>query len=414
MFRKEKISAVRIGLQFTETLCLFLMADLVEGRVRNNTHSVGDRVAHLSSDIISNIVSRLPMKSILICKSVCKTWYSLIQDPHFVDLQLSRTTHRPSQLILFNTSMDQLLLVDSVGCVVGEIPFNVVEGWAPDIMGSCNGMLCVASVNELDPVLVWNPITRDYIILPESESKLPVLHHHLGMGFDPFTKKYKVVRVYYEYFHSSAFTFEIITIGENSWKQLDTPFGALEIGKGASVFLDGYFYWIVIYEDNIHILSLDMVEEKFQKLSLLPIVKFPLCEPHWIEWSLLSSGGILSLMAIDQRGREKKRKRCIYQLMHVWQVKINKVEGLHMRYKHTCNLYSPLCLSYNAVISKGNDGNYLLKASCGYNGIPKLVLYMSNRENHFDLSLPTTITLDTSTSFEPSLISPRGPLLGLL
>ncbi|KAI3944636.1 hypothetical protein MKW98_021094 [Papaver atlanticum] len=45
-------------------------------------------------DIVCDIPSRLPVKSLLRLKCVSKRWYSLIQDPYFVDLHLIRSKAR--------------------------------------------------------------------------------------------------------------------------------------------------------------------------------------------------------------------------------------------------------------------------------------------------------------------------------
>lgn len=45
----------------------------------------------LPPEIISNILSRLPLDSVLRCKSVYKTWYNSARDPQFVDLQLNQS-----------------------------------------------------------------------------------------------------------------------------------------------------------------------------------------------------------------------------------------------------------------------------------------------------------------------------------
>lgn len=42
-------------------------------------------------DIVCDILSRLPVKSLLRFKCVYKRWYSLIRDPYFVDLHLIRS-----------------------------------------------------------------------------------------------------------------------------------------------------------------------------------------------------------------------------------------------------------------------------------------------------------------------------------
>ena len=45
----------------------------------------------LPLEIIENILLKLPIKSLIRCKSVCKGWFSLIFDPYFVKTHL----HQP-------------------------------------------------------------------------------------------------------------------------------------------------------------------------------------------------------------------------------------------------------------------------------------------------------------------------------
>lgn len=46
-------------------------------------------------DIITNILSRLPVKSLMICKSVSKYWWRLICSPSFMRMQLNRSQENP-------------------------------------------------------------------------------------------------------------------------------------------------------------------------------------------------------------------------------------------------------------------------------------------------------------------------------
>ncbi|KAL7250097.1 hypothetical protein ACSBR1_012153 [Camellia fascicularis] len=51
----------------------------------------------LPCQIILEILSRLPFKTLFLCQLVSKHWLSLILDPHFVNLHLSRS---PVSLLL--------------------------------------------------------------------------------------------------------------------------------------------------------------------------------------------------------------------------------------------------------------------------------------------------------------------------
>ncbi|KAL7218790.1 hypothetical protein ACSBR2_011954 [Camellia fascicularis] len=67
----------------------------------------------LPSQIILEILERLPIKTLFLCQLVSKHWLSLISDPHFVNLHLSRS---PVSLLLkpfyCNRGSNQLHLVD--------------------------------------------------------------------------------------------------------------------------------------------------------------------------------------------------------------------------------------------------------------------------------------------------------------
>jgi hypothetical protein len=50
------------------------------------SQELGTCFADLPFPIITDILIRLPIKSVLICKCVCKTWNTMISDRHFPNL----------------------------------------------------------------------------------------------------------------------------------------------------------------------------------------------------------------------------------------------------------------------------------------------------------------------------------------
>ena len=72
----------------------------------------------LPMEIISEILCRLPIESILTCKVVCKTWYGVTRDPCFVN-KLCNSHFQPTRLILkpwpcedISDASSHLVLVD--------------------------------------------------------------------------------------------------------------------------------------------------------------------------------------------------------------------------------------------------------------------------------------------------------------
>ncbi|PIA46025.1 hypothetical protein AQUCO_01600355v1 [Aquilegia coerulea] len=63
----------------------------------------GDNNLPIPNDILVEILTRVPPTSLLRFKCVCKHWYSLIQDPIFVDNQLNQAKKRVCNPIIPKT-----------------------------------------------------------------------------------------------------------------------------------------------------------------------------------------------------------------------------------------------------------------------------------------------------------------------
>ncbi|XP_026398446.1 F-box protein At3g07870-like [Papaver somniferum] len=114
----------------------------------------------LPEEIMLEILSRVPAESILECKSVSKPWRNLVQHLSFSQMHVN----------------------------------HHLSGF--DSAGSVNGLVCFSTYLDgfyKQSAYICNPITREYIVLPNFERK-QLLY---GFGCTPSTKEYKVVRIPY-------------------------------------------------------------------------------------------------------------------------------------------------------------------------------------------------------------------------
>ncbi|KAF2293400.1 hypothetical protein GH714_001291 [Hevea brasiliensis] len=195
---------------------------------------------HLPQELLAEILSRLPVKSILICRCVSKTWYSLITDPSFIAHHLKKTAARNSGLLFFGYVTEELdfpfkpyarylLYPDE------SFPANHVEELdCPlkglkvlyKIVGSCNGVFCL-SYGRYNRVVLWNPSVRKIVKIPWPNVTLNSHGLHkdsLGFGFDSSADDYKLVRIVY--LPGSNFDFdeippfvEIYSLRSRGWKK---------------------------------------------------------------------------------------------------------------------------------------------------------------------------------------------------
>uniref|UniRef100_A0A0E0DXR1 F-box domain-containing protein n=1 Tax=Oryza meridionalis TaxID=40149 RepID=A0A0E0DXR1_9ORYZ len=78
--------------------------DVPVAKRRRCVEPAGAAAAGIPEDIVEEILLRLPVKSILRFRSVCKSWRAMVADPRFVRLQLDHSTtaarHRPPSMLI--------------------------------------------------------------------------------------------------------------------------------------------------------------------------------------------------------------------------------------------------------------------------------------------------------------------------
>ncbi|XP_041009522.1 F-box protein At3g07870-like [Juglans microcarpa x Juglans regia] len=156
--------------------------------------------------MILNIVSRLSVSFLVQFKSVCKDWRMLAQDPDLVNMHSTRIGESNPCLIFRCNYLirNQLYFVKLPACINKKekvknlhVPFSTTMPEF-DVVGSCNGLLCLSDPLFSDALYIHNPFSRNYQVLPKS---IQYLNQELdfGFGFHPTTKEYKVIKFYCNY-----------------------------------------------------------------------------------------------------------------------------------------------------------------------------------------------------------------------
>ncbi|KAF9611247.1 hypothetical protein IFM89_028317 [Coptis chinensis] len=281
--------------------------------------------ASLLPELISDILSRLPMEDVLRFRSVSKEWYALTTDSAFIQMHLKRASCLPRRIFLeAKTNVDlheedhgpiaSLCLLETVnGMWRGkEIPVANMPGDHFFTLCSCNGLLCVTAKTSVDPLFIYNPIRRECVELPETCIEVESSLISVGFGFDDTTKKYKVVRFFkFRSGDDPCTRGEIITLGEGSWRELELSGRVVSGFNEKPAFSDGAFHWVSEKESQSgceRILVLDIYDEKFQTIripsSVIRAFKYP------SEARLLNLGG--SLLLVEH---ELWERFCIWRIV---------------------------------------------------------------------------------------------------
>ncbi|GLU20565.1 hypothetical protein SLE2022_367560 [Rubroshorea leprosula] len=236
-------------------------------------------------DVIADILSRLSVKDLFCLRCVSKTFDSLIQSSDFVVLHLNRSinTRTNRVLILNNSDLNfvDLASFDSFATRLEHPLMDCQDGIK--ILGSCNGLLCVSNI--IDDIAVWNPSTKEYLILPAlSLGACQVFVY--GFGYDSVNDDYKVVRIIQSFrVEDKVFELEVKvwSFGEKGWRRIeDLPY-VLSFPGANGVFVCGALHWAVSRKDepeNVNtIVALDLGVEEYREV---PQPEYPDGEEfHW-------------------------------------------------------------------------------------------------------------------------------------
>ncbi|CAN0826422.1 Putative F-box protein At3g16210 [Linum grandiflorum] len=167
----------------------------------------GSKGSWLPVDITVEIVKRLSTAaSIGRFRCVSKSWYSLLSDPNFI--------RKETQLFNDHGTIDgdkraRLVIIYDAFSSAVALSYRTLEPISPVLnladlkLGQgvggcceCDGIFCFFQRDSASNIVLWNPTTCDYRVLPSVSQVLGsrgIEKINVGFGYDPLTNDYKVV-----------------------------------------------------------------------------------------------------------------------------------------------------------------------------------------------------------------------------
>ncbi|XVF23720.1 hypothetical protein REPUB_Repub13aG0064000 [Reevesia pubescens] len=158
----------------------------------------------LPADVLTEILLKLPVMSIVRFKCVSKTWCRLFQNPTFVSQHLSLSKKNNYLLVVYHEE-DNKAVMRLFGYQT-FVSYHDLRQQFPNrftnvYISFCvyNGVFCLLPHRINSLVTLWNPATREFRILPECNQNIPSkirnCLHVLGFGLDPLSNDYKVIYI---------------------------------------------------------------------------------------------------------------------------------------------------------------------------------------------------------------------------
>ncbi|XP_074281055.1 F-box/kelch-repeat protein At3g23880-like [Silene latifolia] len=256
-----------------------------------------EQQSYLSDDlIIQEILTRLPIKSILRFRSVSKQWYSTLSSSDFANAHLIK-----SPLAYPSAPVNTLFIIDRNNCCYlfsyedDQISCNFEDylvrldpefGFENDTLqltGSCNGLVCLNPISDKYFIL-WNPATHKMhkyetdvhlrrIESIDDDDVSKIRRVICGFWYASFVDDYKFIRI----LKRSLFNGDtncivhIFSLRENKWTRSDFDYGHDFLVTGHAMLTNERLYWPASVLSPGHrniILSFDLGVEKFDVIKL--------------------------------------------------------------------------------------------------------------------------------------------------
>ncbi|MCD7458691.1 hypothetical protein HAX54_038907 [Datura stramonium] len=250
-------------------------------------------MSDIPPEVISEMLSRLPVKSLLRFRCVSKSFKTLIDSPKFIQAHCKQQEMKPNsdmKLILkAHNKADNLFSLEFTSIASTrqpkELDHPLKQLYGPtQVLGSCRGLFLIS--NSMNDNGVWNPSTKKFRKLPICRFNPPrtpgghgpgLAQICGGFGYDASADDYKVVTIA-QWYHpddkpSLVSETMVYSLKLGGWKKVqDCPYWLLKEDNGTSA--GGALHWIVTKEpaaccSPLTLIGLNLGSERFQ------LVPFP-------------------------------------------------------------------------------------------------------------------------------------------
>ncbi|GKB15835.1 putative F-box domain-containing protein [Tanacetum coccineum] len=222
-------------------------------------------MSELVFDLVEDILVRLDAVDLIRCKSVCKSWLSLISASRFAKTHLNYTCNKDHN----NNELGHIRIIipsqDNTLNYATTLDLNEYYSMDRCIIGSSNGLVCFSVSFANGKILVTNPLTGEVKKLQTVPGISIRLSACWGFGYDSFTDDYKVITGIKV--HKVGTLFQVLTLKSNIWK-VKRLVKLKFIGVPIGILLNGALHWFMKVSDTKRqvIISFDLSREEFTEI----------------------------------------------------------------------------------------------------------------------------------------------------
>jgi len=236
-------------------------------------------MSDIPSELFTEILSRLPVQSLLRFRSTSKSLKSLIDSHNFTNLHLKNSLNF-NLILRHNCKLYQLDFPNLTTAVRIKYPLRGTV----HLLGSCNGLLCISNGSD---IAFWNPNTRNHHSIPH----IIPYSNGCGSAFYQFADDYKLLRISRRLVinflqpppwpHTIVTKVTLFSFKTNSWTLLpEIPYDFLS-SETVRVRVENFFHWVMTGNLGKRILAFNITQDIFNEVPL-PDFEEATCEINYV------------------------------------------------------------------------------------------------------------------------------------
>ncbi|KAK1417107.1 hypothetical protein QVD17_26229 [Tagetes erecta] len=253
-------------------------------------------MAELPFDVItSQILSRLPAKSVVRCKCVCKQWLYFLSTQEFARMHCRNmtTAHNHKLLTIDRRRSCSIQTIDYESLdhastkIIRSVPFKVRRPSDVLVLASLDGLVC-ACLSNTSELVIWNPLTGACNKLSNSKSQGFYKPYSDAVGFykDGSSNDYRIMHIKQR--RRSDIRVYIYSQRSDSWRKIRflkkhrcASYHYLWSSgtfSGDSLYFTVYTYWMA----ETVIIGFDVNSEKFKEIRFPGVKANERCRGHLV------------------------------------------------------------------------------------------------------------------------------------
>ncbi|GER45775.1 F-box and associated interaction domains-containing protein [Striga asiatica] len=224
---------------------------------------------YLPQEVWADVFLRLPVKTLIGIRSVCKYFDHIIRSPSFISDHLAISKQNQIPLVRYLRGREKSKRKEHYALIPNNLEYleDIREIDFPfrsecykhfNVIGACNGLICLSDEGNRRArgIILWNPSIKRYLSLPKPQFSLKSLEvfnftYVVGFGYDCWSDDYKVLRITYVNGIRSGKkrpkpgpVAEMYTVKSGSWRNLNIDELTCPSGYTNQAFMRGCLHWL--------------------------------------------------------------------------------------------------------------------------------------------------------------------------